>query len=98
MIGRDEYGRVKNDWHDNMTTLEKDEKYCSPDKKMYAIGNAEVFYERPDCYTPNAENCAAENIGFKQPGGNNTREKANLFNPFWQVRLVPQIPQDPSVE
>jgi len=85
-IGNDDNGQPRANWKNDMTTLDAKEKFCEPDKSIYAISRAEIFYERPDCYASNS-NCATNNVGFKQTA-NGQREQANLLNPFWQVRLV----------
>lgn len=88
-IGTDENGQPLEGWRNNMTSLDEKRQFCGPEQNVYAIARAEVFYERPDCYG-NSQACTTESLGF-QPPGVNQREAPNLFNPFWQVRLV----QDP---
>lgn len=84
-IGRDAAGNVSPGWQDNLTTLDQKENFCK--EQVYALARAEIFYERPDCYELVASDCTGEKVGFRQFEGN-TRESPNLFNPFWQVRLV----------
>lgn len=56
-------------------------KNCSA-KTSYAFAQAEVFYQRPVC---TGSTCTSD-IGFDGEGVSG--EKRNLFNPFWQARLI----------
>ena len=84
-IGRNDDGSVAQGWHDNMRFLEQnrstERKIC--DGTVYAVAQAEVFFQRPVCTDAQCQQ------GFSNSDGNRTfEEKPNLFNPFWQVRLV----------
>lgn len=54
---------------------------CSTDKPVIAHARAQVVYQRPPCSD------ASCTVGFSTAGV--LGEQPNLFNPFWQARLVP---------
>lgn len=84
-IGFDEDGNPIEGWNNDLRYLEERRPVCG--KSVYAVAQAEVFYQRPDCYDP-AGDCDSDDFGFAALA-NGEREAANLFNPFWHVRLVP---------
>jgi hypothetical protein len=87
-IGFDESENEIQDWNNNLRYLDEAEPFCG--KEVFAIGSAQVFYERPDCYQIGNTACANNNVGFAKVGNAaRQRENPNLFNPFWQVRLTP---------
>ncbi|CBL45126.1 Hypothetical protein HDN1F_15430 [gamma proteobacterium HdN1] len=85
----DEIGRHTDDgsksasWMDNLPMF-NDTPACDNERQVVAFGQARVFYQRPTCTD------AACTVGFKSDGI--TDEKPNLFNPFWQARLVSTVP------
>lgn len=86
-IGVDEEGVQLEGWKDNMPFLEKNRKVC--DGEVFAVSQAEVFFQRPPCEDESANGGCA--YGFSGSGYDDRdfMEKPNLFNPFWQVRLIP---------
>src|SRR3990167_2620044 len=78
-IGVDDAGNNLAGWNDNLKRFDEAKPMCSG--SVYAVSQAEVFYQRPAC--SNSANCA---FGFASTGI--TAEKPNLFNPFWQVRII----------
>ncbi len=54
---------------------------CSAQKPVVAYARAQVLYQRPPCSDATCSN------GFDTAGVSD--EQPNLFNPFWQARLVP---------
>lgn len=84
-IGVDKDGLEIEGWHNNLHSFEE-ESIC--DDTVFAVAQAEVFFERPACVEVNG-NCA---YGFKSlpadASGVPQNEKPNLFNPFWQARIV----------
>lgn len=80
----DDTGNKIEGWKDNLNTFDESAPFC--DETIYAIGQARIFYQRPDCYG-GSSGCAQSAIGFESLSGE--RERANLFNPFWQVQLIP---------
>lgn len=84
-IGLDEAGNRREGWHDDLPYLERERQFCG--KTVYAVSQAEVFFQRPPCSgTRTGNNCQ---FGFTSTDhdGSAFTEQANLFNPFWQVRL-----------
>lgn len=83
-IGVDEDGNQQAGWHNNLRYLETKRDIC--EGEVYAVSQAEVFFERPAC-----EGGASCSYGFAAAGYDNRNfaEKPNLFNPFWQARIVP---------
>ncbi len=83
-IGVDEDGNEQAGWHNNLRYLETKRDIC--DGEVYAFSQAEVFFERPAC--EGGANCS---YGFAAASYDNKKfkEKPNLFNPFWQARIVP---------
>lgn len=57
-----------------------DQPTCLPERPVVAYAQARVFYQRPGCSD------AQCTVGFSTQGVVN--EQPNLFNPFWQARLV----------
>lgn len=84
-IGSDADGARREDWRDGLQPFEEREKFCG--KVVYAIGKAEVYFQRPDCYDAQGETCDREGSGFARLNGDSV-EVPNLFNPFWHARLV----------
>lgn len=85
-IGVDDVGARVEGWHDNLGSLENRKPVC--DKTVYAVAQAEVFFERPPC-EGSPGSC---NYGFspvRNSFGATVDESPNLFNPFWQVRVRP---------
>lgn len=80
-VGVDEDGNQIERWQNNLRFLDADRDIC--DGRVHAISQAEIFYERPRCYS-GGEECE---YGFEDIPGN--EEQPNLFNPFWQARLLP---------
>lgn len=80
-VGVDEEGNKKAGWHDDLTHLGRHREFCN--KTVYAVSQARVFFQRPPC---SGNNCQ---FGFtsRDASGLEFTEQANLFNPFWQVRL-----------
>lgn len=83
-IGYDDDGNAISGWNNNLGRFEDVNPSCTD--TVYAVAQAEVFYQRPDCYA-GAGDCDADDIGFSSLE-NGVRESANLYNPFWQVRLI----------
>lgn len=83
-IGIDSEGNKVEGWHDDLTHLERMRPFCT--KTVYAVSQAQVFFQRPPCSgNRNGNNCE---FGFtSRDAVGNFTEQANLFNPFWQVRL-----------
>src|SRR5690606_19686031 len=83
-IGVDNEGNQIEGWNNNLSYLEKNRSIC--EGSVYAVAQAEVFFQRPACEA-NVADCS---FGFSQRDqyGRNFSEQPNLFNPFWQVRLV----------
>ena len=84
-IGRSEDGVKLEGWRDSLDIYE-DQPFCG-DKNVYAVAQAEVYFQRPDCYEVGNVTCSRTGNGFSSLD-NNATEKANLFNPFWHARLV----------
>lgn len=84
-VGYDESGNRIEGWQDNLRRF--DEKPVC-DKQVYAIGQAEVYFQRPDCYRPGNASCSANDIGFSRIDNGGSVEVPNLYNPFWHARLV----------
>ncbi|MEE2731823.1 MAG: Tad domain-containing protein [Pseudomonadota bacterium] len=82
-IGVDDEGNRREGWRDNLPMFE--ESVCN--KSVYAIGQAEVYFQRPDCYEQGNASCFATDNGFSRLDGNLT-EAPNLYNPFWHARLI----------
>lgn len=81
-IGVDDGGNKLAGWNDNLRSFDEAKPMCSGN--VYAVSQAQVFYQRPSCSSPG--NCA---FGFASTGI--TAEKPNLFNPFWQVQIVASV-------
>lgn len=73
-------GEKLSSWNDEMTTYSDDK--CNPQDVVAAVAESEVFYRRPSCSNDNCRN----NDGFDT--SNIQNERPNLYNPFWQARLV----------
>jgi len=84
-IGFDESGVRKEGWSDGLQRFEDKEQFCG--KNVYAIGKAEVYFQRPDCYQEGNTTCSPNDSGFSRLNGGAV-EVPNLFNPFWHARLV----------
>lgn len=84
----DQTGAAIPGWNNQMASVDRAESFCN--KNVYAIANAEVFYQRPDCYQQGRQGgtCSSTDIGFSSPSSTGQRENPNLFNPFWHARLV----------
>ena len=83
-VGYDDDGNRIKGWQDNLPMFE--EPIC--DKTVYAIGQAEVYFQRPDCYEQGNSTCLPSDNGFAQLDNGNSVEVPNLYNPFWHARLV----------
>lgn len=83
-IGVDTNGNPVQGWHNNLPSFEKDKPVCG--KTVYAVSQAVVFFQRPSCYSGGA-NCS---FGFSNVDetGQGFVEAPNLYNPFWQARIV----------
>lgn len=79
-LGIDENGNPVEHWHTDQTRYGLNN--CSGEN-ISAVAKAEVFYQRPVC---TGSTCTAD-LGFDPVGVSN--ETRNLFNPFWQARLLP---------
>lgn len=80
-LGRDSNGELTNQWlNDELPFV--DGSVCNG-QTLYAYAQAKVIYQRPTCTEPNGTPCV---IGFRGEGV--TGERPNLFNPFWQAKLV----------
>jgi hypothetical protein len=56
---------------------------------MYAVAQAEVFFQRPACSRGSAGgDCEYGFETLTNEAGNEVDELPNLFNPFWQVRII----------
>lgn len=84
-IGFDEGGVRQEGWSDGLQRFEDSEQFCG--KNVYAIGKAEVYFQRPDCYQQGNATCSPNDNGFSRLNGGAV-EVPNLFNPFWHARLV----------
>ncbi|MDY6922006.1 MAG: hypothetical protein SV765_17540 [Pseudomonadota bacterium] len=83
-IGYNDDGSRKQGWSNNLQRFEDEgDTFCG--ETIYAIGQAEVYFQRPDCL-PNALGICTG--GFAAPSADGSREVANLYNPFWHARLV----------
>ena len=85
-IGYDDNGAKLEGWQDSLEVFE-DQTFCG-DKNVYAIGQAEVYFQRPDCYQNGNATCPRTGNGFSRLNGGAATEQPNLFNPFWHARLV----------
>lgn len=83
-IGYDESGNRIEGWQDELPMF--NDNFC--DKSVYAIGQAEVYFQRPDCYEQGNASCFASDNGFSRINNGNSVELPNLYNPFWHARLV----------
>ncbi|MBA54646.1 MAG: hypothetical protein CMK89_09340 [Pseudomonadales bacterium] len=83
-VGYDDNGNRIEGWQDELAMF--DDNFC--DKRVYAIGQAEVYFQRPDCYEQGNASCFASDNGFSRIDNGNTVELPNLYNPFWHARLV----------
>lgn len=82
-IGVDDEGQKIEGWHNNLHSFEEEHNIC--DDTVYAVAQAEVFFERPACVERNGQ-CE---YGFKSADDTGEfTEQPNLFNPFWQARIV----------
>ena len=81
-IGVNDEGEKIDNWHDNVGYLDRYREIC--DKTVYAVSQATVYFQRPPCAGTNCQ------YGFsnEDASGLEFQEQANLFNPFWQVRLL----------
>lgn len=80
-IGRDAAGNNLQGWNDNLRSFDQAQPICTGN--VFAVSQATVFFQRPAC---SGAGCA---LGFAGSDGEGEfTEQANLFNPFWQVRLV----------
>jgi len=84
-IGRDQSGDQIEGWNDGLRPFEEQQPFC--DKTVYAIGQAEVYFQRPDCYEGGARECARDGNGFSRLN-DGAVEVPNLYNPFWHARLI----------
>jgi len=84
-IGRGEDGQLIDGFQDNFEPMET--PFCG-DKNVYAIGQAEVYFQRPDCYDSGNVTCPRDGNGFSRIDNAGTVETPNLYNPFWHARLV----------
>lgn len=84
-IGYDSDGERKEGWSDNLRAYEEQEPICGKD--VYAIGQAEVYFQRPDCYETGNTDCARNDNGFSRLE-DGAVEVPNLYNPFWHARLI----------
>lgn len=84
-IGVNDEGEEVAGWHDNLRFLEHKRQICHGE--VFAVAQAEVFFQRPECEADATGGCS---YGFSNQGyDNNTfTEVPNLYNPFWQVRIV----------
>lgn len=78
-IGVDKNGNEVQGWHNNLSFLDKNRDICN--SNMYAVSQAQVYYERPQCFD-GGQGCQ---FGFSST--TTGIERPNLFNPFWQARL-----------
>lgn len=88
-VGYDSAGDQLDQWHDGPRFLEERRSFCNDEEHptVYAVAQAAVFFERPVCLD------AACSVGFQRLNrgvGPEVNELPNLFNPFWQARLLPQ--------
>lgn len=87
-IGVDAGGAEVEGWHDNLRFLEEKRQICSGE--VFAFSEAEIFFQRPGCEAvANTGSDCGYGFSSTDYSGATFTEKANLFNPFWQVRLVP---------
>lgn len=73
------------EWQNNLRSFE-DEAFCRD--TVYAVAQAEVFFQRPACSDDGSGNCAYGFRALTDDDGNEVNELPNLFNPFWQVRII----------
>jgi len=86
-IGVDSNGNQIPGWHNDLPMFEQQNQMCN--KTVYALAQAEVYFHRPDCYA--GTNGCQYGFSNKDPQNNNQTftEQPNLYNPFWQVRMIP---------
>lgn len=85
-IGFDDDGNRNENWSDQLQRFEDRETFCG--KNIYAIGQAEVYFQRPDCYESGNTTCSQTGHGFSRVDSNGSVEVPNLYNPFWHARLI----------
>lgn len=85
-IGFDDDGNRLEGWSDNLRPFEEQESICG--KNVYAIGQAEVYFQRPDCYEDGNASCSRTDNGFSRLDNSGSVEVPNLYNPFWHARLI----------
>ena len=83
-IGFDDSGNPIPGWKNDLRYLEEDRPVCN--KQVYAVAQARIFYQRPECYDSGGD-CSGNTFGFNALEDGNV-EAPNLFNPFWQVSLI----------
>jgi hypothetical protein len=87
-VGVDDQGNRLEEWRDGARFLDERRPFCNgaEHNTVYAVAQAQVLFERPSCDDPGCT------FGFRPLRDDSNRvimEQPNLFNPFWQARLVP---------